>query len=228
MSAQPESLQSKSSDSRPLIAIVDYGIGNLHSAHKAFEHLGANVRLTADKALIDKAAGVVLPGVGAFRPCMTALRHTKLDTAILDAIDSGCPFLGICIGMQVLFAESDEAPGIKGLSIFPQKVRWLSDSVKKPQMQWNILQPEYDHPMFAGLDQQPWMYFVHSLAPEQSKDVIAVCDYGGSVVAAVARDNVWAVQFHPEKSSTAGLRILDNFTTAVKKTSRTINSHKTP
>ena len=201
----------------PLIAIVDYGIGNLHSAHKAFEHVGADARLTADRGLIEEAEGVVLPGVGAFAPCMAALGRTKLDDVVVEVIDSGRPFMGICIGMQMLFAGSDEAPGVSGLAIFPQRVCWLSDSVKKPQIQWNMLRPSYRHRMFDGLDEQPWVYFVHSLAPENSDDVIAVCDYGGPVPAAVARNNLWAVQFHPEKSSTTGLRILYNFVVTVTK-----------
>ena len=208
-------LTTKPQAATPLIAIVDYGIGNLHSAHKAFQKVGADARLTADRGLIAEADGVVLPGVGAFAPCMAALRRTKLDDTVMAAISSRRPFMGICIGMQMLFASSEEAPGVKGLSVFQQKVCWLSDTVKKPQIQWNQLQYRRDHPMFAGLDDQPWVYFVHSLAPEDSNNVIATCDYGGTVTAAVARNNVWAVQFHPEKSSTTGLRILRNFVIAV-------------
>ena len=209
--AQPTDDRYRGETGRPLIAIVDYGIGNLHSAHKAFQHVGADARLTADRGLIADADGVVLPGVGAFAPCMLALVRTGLDTAVLDAVDARKPFMGICVGMQMLFSGSDEAPGVTGLCVFDSKVRWLSGPVKRPQMQWNVLLPRRDHPMFAGLGQQPWMYFLHSLASEDGDDVIAVCDYGGPVTAAVARDNVWAVQFHPEKSSTTGLRILANF-----------------
>ena len=195
----------------PVIAIVDYGIGNLHSAHKAFQHVGADARLTDDRGLIAAADGVVLPGVGAFAPCMAALRRTGLDAAVLDSVASGRPFMGICVGMQLLFASSDEAPGTTGLCVFDSRVRWLSGPVKRPQMQWNVLRQRCEHPMLAGLGQQPWVYFLHSLAPEDGDEVIAVCDYGGPVTAAVAQDNVWAVQFHPEKSSVAGLRILANF-----------------
>lgn len=205
--------------SAPLIAIVDYGIGNLHSAHKAFGHVGADARLTSDPGLIGRADGVVLPGVGAFAPCMTALGRTGLDDVVLDAIASGRPFMGICVGMQMLFAGSDEAPGARGLEVFPQRVARLSDSVKRPQMQWNVLLSRREHPMLAGLGSQPWVYFVHSFAPEDSDDVIAVCDYGGPVTAAVARGNVWAAQFHPEKSSTAGLRILANFVAEAERVS---------
>ena len=198
---------------KPLIAILDYGIGNLHSAQKGFEDAGAEARLTADRGLIADAAGVVLPGVGAFAPCMAALGRTGLDGAALAAVRSGRPFMGICVGMQVLFANSDEAPGVSGLGVFDRDVRWIPGSVKRPQMQWNILQLRRQHPMLAGLKDPIWAYFVHSLAPEapDTDDVVATCDYGGPVVAAVARDNVWAAQFHPEKSSRVGLRILANF-----------------
>ena len=201
---------------KPLIAILDYGIGNLHSAQKGFEHAGAEARLTADRGLIADAAGVVLPGVGAFAPCMAALGRTGLDGAALDAVRSGRPFMGICVGMQVLFAGSDEAPGVSGLGVFDRDVRWIPGSVKRPQMQWNILRPRRPHPMLAGLEDPVWAYFVHSLAPEapDTDDVVATCDYGGPVVAAAARQNVWAAQFHPEKSSRVGLRILANFVAA--------------
>ena len=201
---------------KPLVAILDYGIGNLHSAHKGFEHAGADARLTADMGLIADAAGVVLPGVGAFAPCMAALGRTGLDEAATEAVGSGRPFMGICVGMQVLFAGSDEAPGTSGLGVFDRRVRWIPGPVKRPQMQWNVLQRRRGHPMLDGLDDPVWAYFVHSLAPEapDRDDVVATCDYGGPVVAAVARDNVWAAQFHPEKSSRTGLRILANFVAA--------------
>ena len=201
---------------RPLVAILDYGIGNLHSAQKGFEHAGADARLTADLGLIRAAAGVVLPGVGAFAPCMAALGRTGLDEAAVDAVGSGRPFMGICVGMQVLFAGSDEASGVSGLGVFDRMVRWIPGPIKRPQMQWNVLDRSRDHPMLADLDDPIWVYFVHSLAPEtpDGTDVVATCDYGGPVVAAVARDNVWAAQFHPEKSSRVGLRILANFVAA--------------
>ena len=199
---------------KPLVAILDYGIGNLHSAQKGFEHAGADARLTADRTLIEEADGVVLPGVGAFAPCMAALARTGLDEAVHDVVGSGRPFMGICVGMQVLFSGSDEAPGTLGLGVFDQRVRWIPGPVKRPQMQWNVLRRNGNHPMLAGLPDPVWVYFVHSLAPEPGADVVATCDYGGPVVAAVARDHVWAAQFHPEKSSRVGLRILANFVTA--------------
>ncbi|MCY3849533.1 MAG: imidazole glycerol phosphate synthase subunit HisH [Acidimicrobiaceae bacterium] len=196
---------------RPLLAVLDYGIGNLHSAYKGFSHVGADTRLTADRGLIRDACGVVLPGVGAFGPCMRALRERGLDEAALDRIEAGVPFFGICIGMQMLFAGSAEAPEIDGLGVFPQLVRPLPDTVKRPQIQWNRLNVHREHPMLADLGDEAWVYFVHSYAPDAGEEVIATCDYGGPVTSAVARDNVWAAQFHPEKSGATGLRILSNF-----------------
>jgi imidazole glycerol-phosphate synthase subunit HisH len=196
---------------RPLVAVLDYGIGNLRSAQKALEHLGADAHLTADTGLISDAAGVVLPGVGAFGACMAALHRTGLADQSLGAVASGRPFLGICVGMQLLYAESEEDPGVAGLGILPGTVRRLPEGVKHPQMQWNTLQPHGDAAMLAGVDDPTWVYFVHSFAPELGPDVVATCDYGGAVVAGVERDNVWAMQFHPEKSGRAGQQILSNF-----------------
>ena len=196
---------------QPLLAVLDYGIGNLHSAQKGFSHVGADTRLTADRGLIRDACGVVLPGVGAFGPCMKALRDAGLDEVAMDRIHAGVPFFGICIGMQMLFAGSQEAPEIDGLGVFDQFVRLLPDTVKRPQIQWNKLNATRDHPMLMDLGDEAWVYFVHSYAAEAGEEVIATCDYGGPVTAAVARDNVWAAQFHPEKSSATGLRILSNF-----------------
>lgn len=196
---------------RPLLAILDYGIGNLHSAQKGFEHVGADARLTSDRGLIADAAGVVLPGVGAFEPCMDALVTTGLDEAALDAIGAGTPFMGICIGMQVLYSASEEAPGRGGLGVLDGVVRLIPGEVKRPQMQWNVLERKVEHPMFVGLPDEAWVYFVHSYAVPDGDDVIAVCDYGADLAAAVARENVWAAQFHPEKSSANGMRVLENF-----------------
>ena len=199
-------------DDRPLIAILDYGIGNLHSAQKGFSHAGADARLTSDPGLIADAVGVVLPGVGAFEPCMRALRTTGLDAVALERIESDVPFFGICVGMQVLFAGSVEAPGVEGLGVIDRHVSLIPDNVKRPQMQWNILQRRVtDHAMFTDLPEQAWVYFVHSYSAADGSDVIATCDYGADLVAAVARQNLWAAQFHPEKSGDNGIRILGNF-----------------
>ncbi len=193
-----------------MIAVLDYGIGNLRSAQKALEKVGADAVLTTDPADVAQAAGVVLPGVGHVGRCLQALRDSGLEEPAKAAIDAGTPFLGICVGMQILYEGSDEAPDVKGMCVLPGRVQLLPDGVKRPQMQWNRL----DHrptPMLAGMDDPVWMYFVHSYAPEMSDDVVATCDYGGPVVAAVQRESLWATQFHPEKSGPAGLRLLANF-----------------
>lgn len=224
--SQSASSQSDSAErSRPLLAVLDYGIGNLHSAHKAFSRVGADTRLTADRGLIRDASGLVLPGVGAFGPCMTALREVGLDQVALERIEAGVPFFGICIGMQMLFVGSEEAPQIEGLGVFPQTVRLLPDAVKRPHIQWNKLTCHSDHPMLNNLGEQPWVYFVHSYVVDigqapLSDEIIATCDYGGTVCSAVARDNIWAAQFHPEKSAATGLRILSNFVAYVNDVGR--------
>jgi len=197
---------------RPLIAVLDYGIGNLRSAEKALQRVGGDAHLITDPADAIGATGVVLPGVGAFGRCMEALRATGLDRVALDAVAAATPFLGICVGMQMLYDGSDEDAAVSGLGVLAGKIRLLPDGVKRPQMQWNRLDPVVsDSPMLAGLGERPWLYFVHSYAPELSDDVVATCEYGGQVVAAAARDRVWATQFHPEKSGPAGLRLLANF-----------------
>ena len=197
-----------------MIAVLDYGIGNLRSAQKALEHVGAEAELTADPAVIAGAAGVVLPGVGHVGRCLGALRESGLEEPAKAAIDAGTPFLGICVGMQMLYDGSEEAPDVKGMGVLPGLVRLLPEGVKRPQMQWNQLDWKAT-PMLAGLDGPIWMYFVHSYAAEPSDDVVAFCHYGGPVVAAIVRDNLWATQFHPEKSGAAGLQLLRNFVAAV-------------
>ena len=196
--------------SRPLIAVLDYGIGNLRSAQKSLERMGADARLTADAGLIADASGVVLPGVGAFGPCMAALQDTGLDEHARTAAADGRPFLGICIGLQLLYEGSEEASGTAGLGILPGTVRLLPANVKRPQMQWNRLEVKTPSPMLEGLD-SVWVYFVHSYAAPLADNVVATCDYGGPVAAVVADGNVWATQFHPEKSARPGLRLLENF-----------------
>jgi glutamine amidotransferase len=198
----------------PLIAVLDYGIGNLRSAEKALVHVGADARLTADPALVRDAAAVVLPGVGAFGRCLEALRHAGLEDVALEAVASGRPFLGICIGMQMLFDGSDEDEGVRGLGVLPGRVEWIPPGVKRPQIQWNRLQILQPHDrMLVGLGPEPWCYFVHSLhgVPTDDGDVVATCDYGTTLNAAFRRGNVFATQFHPEKSGLTGLRLLANF-----------------
>ena len=199
------------SSARPVIAVLDYEIGNLRSAQKALEHVGADARLTADRDVIDAADAVVLPGVGAFGRCMEALAATGLDAAAKDVVAAGTPFLGICVGMQLLHESSEEAPGVAGLGILPGVVRRLPDGVKHPQMQWNVLDRTRPSRLLAGLAEPTWVYFVHSYAPELGPDTVATCDYGGPVAAAVERGNVAATQFHPEKSGPCGLALLRSF-----------------
>ena len=209
----------------PLLAVLDYGIGNLRSAQKALERVGADARLTADPGLVRDADAVVLPGVGAFGACMDALRGAGLETVALEAVESQRPFLGICVGMQMLFSTSDEDPHAVGLGVIPGAVRWISAEVPRPQMQWNRLAVAAAHavdPMFAGLGAETWMYFVHSLhgVPDDASTVAATCDYGGTVNAAFRTGNVFATQFHPEKSGRDGLALLANFVAGVGSVAR--------
>jgi imidazole glycerol-phosphate synthase subunit HisH len=200
---------------QPLIAVLDYGIGNLRSAQKALQRCGADARLTVDHGLIADATAVVLPGVGAFGACMAALRHADLEEAVEESVDSGRPFLGICVGMQMLFDGSEEDDSAVGLGIIPGTIRWLGSELPRPQMQWNLLTLETpDDPMFAGLDPAlAWVYFVHSLhgVPDEREVIAATCTYGGVVNAAFRQGNVFATQFHPEKSGAWGLSLLGNF-----------------
>ena len=204
---------------RPLVAVLDYGIGNLHSAQKALERGGADARLTSDPGLIADADGVVLPGVGAFGACMDALREVGLEVPVHVAVESGRPFLGICVGMQMLFTKSEEDEQAAGLDVIPGTVKWIPVGPKIPQMQWNLLDIEKpDDPMLQGLGDDPYVYFVHSLhgVPDESEVVAATVEYGVTLNAAFRLDNVFAVQFHPEKSSTPGLRLLSNFVTVCR------------
>ena len=207
------SITGSASANKPLIAVLDYGIGNLRSAQKGLQFVGADAQLTSDKKLIAEAHAVVLPGVGNFGACMTALREADLEDSVHDAIDSGRPFLGICVGMQMLFDKSEESPGVAGLGIVGGEIKWLPEGVQRPQMQWNRLNIKNHDVLFAGLSENPWMYFVHSLsavAHDQSV-VAATCSYGSELLAAVRVRNVFATQFHPEKSAAEGLQILENF-----------------
>ena len=198
---------------RPRIAVLDYGIGNLRSAQKGFERAGADAHLTADPDEVAAADGVVLPGVGNFGRCVEAVQAHGVDSIAKDAAGSGVPFLGICVGMQLMFAGSEESPEHTGLGLLPGTIRLIPGDVKRPQMQWNALRVEQPSPLLTGLD-GAWLYFVHSYAADAAEagDIVtATCDYGGPVVAAVQQGNVFATQFHPEKSSDAGRRLLTNF-----------------
>lgn len=203
-----------------MVAVLDYGIGNLRSAERALEHCGADAHLTADPKVVARSQAVVLPGVGAFGACMRALRAAGLEPVVHEAVASGRPFMGICVGMQMLFTDSNEDDRAEpGLGVIDGCIEWITDELPRPQMQWNRLRlTQPADPLFAGLGESPWMYFVHSLhgVPRDPSVVAATCDYGGTVNAAFRQGNVFATQFHPEKSSTAGLAMLSNFVAAVR------------
>ena len=203
-----------------MIAIIDYGAGNLRSAQKAFEHLGCEAVVTSDPDVIARAPGVVLPGQGAFGSCMAGLQAAGLVDPTRAAIDSGRPFLGICVGMQLLFEESEEAPGVRGLGVFGGKiVRFPPHAERKvPQMGWNQLRVVQRHPVLAGIDDGAYVYFVHSYYPVPTDPLVVATrtEYGVDYVSSVARDNVWAGVFHPEKSQQVGLRLLANFVGLVR------------
>jgi glutamine amidotransferase len=198
------------------IAVLDYGIGNLRSAEKALQHVGADARLVSDPAEVEAADAVVLPGVGAFGACARALTDSGLESAARGALASGVPFLAVCIGFQLLYEGSVESPGAAGLGVFNGVVERLPAGEKHPQMQWNQLIPTVQadglvaRPLY-GLGERPWMYFVHSYAPPVGPETVAVCDYGESVASLVMRGNLWGAQFHPEKSGQSGLALLANF-----------------
>lgn len=200
-----------------MIAVLDYGIGNLRSAEKAFQHLGADARLVDRPDDAAAADGVVLPGVGSFGPCASALRASGLDGAVFEAVERGVPFLGICVGFQLLYEGSDEDPSAEGLAVLPGVVRGLPNGVKHPQMQWNQLDRRTGarSSMLAGLHDPAWVYFVHSFAPELTDDTTSTCEYGAPVTASAEHGAVWGTQFHPEKSGATGLAILANFVSAV-------------
>ena len=196
------------------IAIIDYGMGNLHSAAKALEKVGAQVTVTRDPELVRQADKVILPGVGAFGDCMKNLNERGLAPVIHEVIAAGKPFLGICVGLQMLFEGSEEDPGVAGLGIFKGMVRKIAaPGLKIPHMGWNNLEYRTSSSLFQGLPPAAYVYFVHSFhaVPTDESCITAVTDYGGQVTAAVGRGVVQAVQFHPEKSSAVGLKILANF-----------------
>ena len=194
------------------IVIIDYGMGNLHSVNKAMKYVGAEVEVTSEAAKIAKADKVILPGVGAFGDCMLNLEKYGLVPVIKETLASGKPFLGICLGLQLLFEGSEEAPGIQGLGFFKGQVEKIKTDLKVPHMGWNSLVLKNPSPLLAK-SADGYVYFVHSFhaVPEDKGIITAVCNYGTEVTAAVGSANVQAVQFHPEKSSKVGLGILQSF-----------------
>ena len=200
-----------------MIAIVDYGMGNLRSVEKAIARAGVATVVTSDPAKILGARGVVLPGVGAFGACMENLESRGLASTMREAVSSGKPFLGICLGLQLLFEESEEFGPIRGLGILPGKVVRFGgpsfEGLKIPQMGWNRLRIRRSVAELEGIGDDPYVYFVHSyyVAPADPDLTVAATEYGVEFAAAIAWKNVFACQFHPEKSQAIGLRILENF-----------------
>ena len=202
-----------------MISIIDYGAGNLRSVKRAFEKLGFNPLITSKHQDIAKSNFLILPGVGAFGSAIDNLKQLNLINPIKDYIASGRPFLGICIGLQVLFDSSEEAPGVEGLGVFSGTVKKFNFSnlsvdnrLKIPHMGWNQLQYKLPEPIFSELPDNPFVYFVHSyfVAPTDKSIIVATTEYGFPFAAAIKKDNVTAVQFHPEKSGQIGLQILRN------------------
>ena len=205
-----------------MIAVIDYGMGNLRSVQKALEHVGAKVVVTNDPNLIISADSVVLPGVGAFKDCMANLTQLKLVDPIRKFIDGGKPFLGICLGLQVLFEESEEYGPVAGLGVLPGKVMKFASAssetkggppIKIPHMGWNNIEVKKKTPLFDKLGAEPYFYFVHSyyVVPEDQSMVATVTNYGVEFVSGIQYKNIYAFQFHPEKSQTMGLSLLERF-----------------
>jgi len=203
-----------------MVTIIDYGIGNLRSIEKAFETVGTDVHRTDDPADVVSAERLILPGVGAFRACIDEIRDRNLEAPILEAIEQGTPFLGVCVGMQLLFETGYEKGEHDGLGILPGYVAHfreldaeMPDDLTVPHMGWNAIEPTRDHPLLDDLGDAPYVYFVHSYHPvaDAEDDVLATTAYGHTFPSVVQRDNVFGVQFHPEKSQAAGLGLLENF-----------------
>lgn len=204
------------------IAIIDYGMGNLHSVSKAFEHVApdAKVLVTSDAETIRQADKVVLPGVGAMRDCMAEMQRLEVDSLVKE-VSQDRPFLGICVGMQALLERSEENNGVQSIGLFPGTVSYFGDTLyegeqrlKVPHMGWNKVQQVIDHPLWQDIDDEARFYFVHSFflpADSNEKYIVGQTQYGRPIASAIARDNIFAVQFHPEKSQHSGLQLLKNF-----------------
>lgn len=219
-----------------MIAIIDYGMGNLRSVEKGFRKVGVDVTVTNSPAVVRKADAVVLPGVGAFKDCMRELTNLKLIDAVVDAIKKGKPYLGICLGLQVLFSESEEFGKCRGLDVLRGKVKKFQGTsykvqegklatcnlqlatLKVPHMGWNEIKIQKNNPLFKEIPDKSYFYFVHSfyVVPEDTSIISTTTDYGIEFTSSVRKDNIFAVQFHPEKSQAVGLQVLKNFGEIVK------------
>ncbi len=198
-----------------MISIIDYDAGNIKSVEKALQYLGQDVKITRDHDEILASDHVILPGVGAFGDAMEKLRSYELEQVILDVAKKGTPLLGICLGLQLLFETSEESPGVTGLGLLPGQILRIPDQegLKIPHMGWNSISVKDGAKLFSGIEQNPYVYFVHSyyLKADRMEDVAATTEYSTKIHASVEHDNIFACQFHPEKSSTVGLKILENF-----------------
>lgn len=205
------------------VAVIDYGMGNLHSVASALEHVApeANVIVTADAQAITNADHVIFPGVGAIRDCMAEIRRLGVDAVVKEAVASGKPVLGICVGMQALMGHSEENDGVDCLNLLQGNVRFFGkahrdaqgEHLKVPHMGWNQVEQKLDHPLWQGIENGSRFYFVHSyyIKSDTPELVAGTCNYGHDFDVAIAKDNLFTAQFHPEKSHTAGLQLLKNF-----------------
>jgi len=193
------------------ITILDYGAGNVPSVERALQRLGAESQRTASAECISKAEALLLPGVGHYAALVRALDEKKLRVPLVDAIRRGVPFLGICLGLQVLFKSSEEASQLQGLNLLPGIVSALPPNVKLPHMGWNQIEKKHESSLLSGIDAGAYYYFAHSYAALDSNDAAATCSHGADFAAVIEQQNVFAVQFHPEKSGDSGARVLQNF-----------------
>jgi len=203
----------------PKIVIVDYGMGNLRNVQKGFEKIGFEARLTRNKSEIGRASAIVLPGVGAFKDCMENLEKYGLVDILLRSVEKGKPYLGICLGLQVLFSESEEFGSHKGLDLIKGKVvRFVPDPEHKvPHMGWNTIEKAKEVPMLQGTESGDFFYFVHSyyVIPDKTEWISSFTTYGKPFVSSIWKENLFATQFHPEKSQQKGMRILENFVKSI-------------
>ena len=200
----------------PQVGIIDYGVGNLRSVEKAFAAVGCDAVVSADEKVLRTAERLVLPGVGAFAACMKALTERGFDQLVCERVAQGTPLLGVCVGMQLLFEESEEFARTRGLGLLRGRVRRFSDELVVPQVGWNQIRQRRAHPLLDGIADGAFFYFVHSYycEPDEGDVILGETDYGVAYASVVARANLSGVQFHPEKSQAAGLRLLANFARA--------------
>ena len=193
------------------VALIDYGAGNVPSVERALQRLGAPSQRVTQPEQLASATAIILPGVGHYAAIIRALDSQNLRFPLLGAIRRGVPFLGICLGLQALYASSEEAPSLSGLGLLSDGVKCLPHCVKLPHMGWNRLHFVKPSPLLTGLDESDYYYFAHTFAAEHSDCAVAICDYGRPFTAVLQDNNVFATQFHPEKSGAAGARLLQNF-----------------